>query len=316
MVSGAFARKHIRILICLSFACFCYIFSAQIIDGSTQALAQFPELNNIIAAVPGKHTLLPFKLSPLPLGSIKPTGWLKDQMQLMADGLAGHEYDFYDYVIHSKWLGGDKEYSALNEGFPYWFNGLVPLAYGLNDDRLKRQVHTAAQHVIDHQADDGWLGPEEDSDRLLWARFPLCLGLIQLAEANTTWFEPIVESLHKFNSLLNALLIDDGLTYVRQSAGDWRFSIFTWGRVRNADMIITLQWLYEHYPSNRSAMILDNMRFLHDYGLKWENWYAQDAYFGRGMHRDLYSLPENDTLPYYHYQHGVNVAQGGCKRCL
>lgn len=78
-------------------------------------------------------------------------------MQLMADGLAGHEYDFYLYVKDSSWLGGDQEYSDLNEGFPYWFNGLVPLAYGLNDDTLKRQVQDAANYVLQHQADDGWL---------------------------------------------------------------------------------------------------------------------------------------------------------------
>lgn len=51
-------------------------------------------------------------------------------------------------------------------------------------------------------------------------------------------------------------------------------------------------------------------RYLHDYGLKWENWYDETSYFGRQMDHNLYDLPQSETEPYYHYQHAVNVAQG------
>lgn len=64
------------------------------------------------------ESLVPFTFAPLPLGSITPNGWLRDQLQLMADGLAGHEHDFYKYVKDSTWLGGEEEYSDLREGTP------------------------------------------------------------------------------------------------------------------------------------------------------------------------------------------------------
>lgn len=196
--------------------------------------------------------------------------------------------------------------------FPYWFNGLVPLAYGLGDQRLKQQVHSTAQYVLNHQADDGWLGPEVGQPaRSLWGRFPLCLGLVQLAEANSTWTTPIVNSLHKYTTLMHAMLEANGTGYINQgpplklSADNW-----SWGRVRSQDMIMTLQWLYEKHRGNMSDVLLNSMKLLHRYGLNWEDSYNEAAYFGRGLDEDLNLLPFDLTDNNYPFEHGVNVGQG------
>ncbi|KAF2215515.1 hypothetical protein CERZMDRAFT_36075 [Cercospora zeae-maydis SCOH1-5] len=264
----------------------------------------------------GQSALLPLELKPLPLGSIKPAGWLRNELQLMSEGLAGHEHDFYDYVAHSLWLGGDKEYSGLNEGFPYWFNGIVPLAYGLDDERLKEQVRSSVQTVFEAQQDDGWLGPEKNvEDRNLWARFPFFLGLIQLAEADGSWTQPVVEKLHAFVPLMNSMLKDDFAGYYPEkdrktcSIGNCGSN---WGRIRMQDCMITLQWLYEYHPGNQSQMLLDNMKLLHDAGLNWEAWYTEDEYFGRGFDKDQWITNPHGTHddPDFPFQHGVNVGQG------
>ena len=123
--------------------------------------------------------VVPFKYNALPLGSIKPLGWLHDQLSLSANGLAGHEWDFYRFVNDSTWTGGEYEYSGLRETAPYWFNYIVPLAYALDDARLKAQARAFLDHVLATQHDDGWLGPETTKEtRGLYTRFLVLAGMI------------------------------------------------------------------------------------------------------------------------------------------
>lgn len=285
--------------------------------GSLTSILKAPLALNTSAIIATSHTksaLLPLTFKPFPLGSIRPAGWLRNELRLMSDGLAGHERDFYKYVAHSVWLGGDQDYSGLNEAFPYWFNGLVALAYGLDDERLKQQVTTSLQTVFDNQQEDGWLGPEKTTrDRNLWARFPFFLGLIQLAEADSAWTQPVVEKLHVFVRLMDRMMKDNYTGYNPPndncSPGNCGSD---WGRVRMQDGMITLQWLYEHHPANQSRLLLDNMRYLHEGGLNWESWYTEEVYMGRLFDKDFNVVNPHGTYddPNFPFEHGVNVGQG------
>lgn len=106
------------------------------------------------------------------MGSITANGWLKTELETSAAGLGGHLYDFYRFVANSSWIGGDQEYSDLNEALPYWVNALVPLAYTTQDERLKAQVHDIVDNVLSRIQPDGWIGPEtlESRERMIWAR--------------------------------------------------------------------------------------------------------------------------------------------------
>lgn len=214
-------------------------------------------------------------------------------MELMADGMAGHEYDFYPIVRSSPWLGGRSEYSALNEGFPYWFNGLVPLAYGLDDPRLKAQINNATDYVLAHQPANGWLGPETTYDSSsTWARFPFMLGLMQLVQADLTHASHIIPAMHNFVKLMHTLLLD----------GEFQREV--WGPARYADMIICLQWLYEKYPENNQQTLLETMQRLRGHGLDWAGYYTEQNY----LFEDLDTMA--DTSAVFPYTHAVNVAQG------
>lgn len=138
-------------------------------------------------------------------------------METEAAGLAGHLYDFYSFVHKSSWLGGDYEYSGLNEAFPYWLNGIIPLAYSLDDQRLKDQVHDATDYVLENMiADDGWIGPEKGGYRLLWARTLIFFAWTNLVDANATYEEPIVTAMHNFNDLMHTMLKNNGTGLVQQ----------------------------------------------------------------------------------------------------
>lgn len=227
-------------------------------------------------------------------------------MQLSADGLAGHLHDFFRYVAQSSWTGGAQEYSALNEGFPYWFNAMVPLAYGLDDDRIKSQVHDAVTYVLSHQQSDGWLGPEVGHQKNFWARYPFFLGLINLVEADSSYRSQVLDALHKFNNLMNSMLHDNYTGYLYQNNDTVGAFDTSWGRVRVCDMLITLEWLLENDPRNQTSVILDNANLLIDQQLDWASWYVQGVY----PTVDLSTLPVEQTQAQYWFEHGVNVGQG------
>src|ERR1700712_5919093 len=88
-----------------------------------------------IADDPNKNATNNYFVKPiyeeLPLGSIKPQGWLHDQLEIMRDGTTGHLDEVYAKLKNDNgWLGGNGDGW---EETPYWLDGAVPLAYLLDD---------------------------------------------------------------------------------------------------------------------------------------------------------------------------------------
>ena len=79
--------------------------------------------------------LYPNRFIELPLGSIKAEGWLKTMLVSQAEGATGHLDELYPQVMGERngWLGGDGDQW---ERGPYWIDGLLPLAYILEDEKL------------------------------------------------------------------------------------------------------------------------------------------------------------------------------------
>ncbi|MDR3574967.1 MAG: hypothetical protein P4L50_13980, partial [Anaerolineaceae bacterium] len=69
------------------------------------ASAQEPLLT--ASAFKDRAPLISSAFYSLPLGSIRPRGWLKDQLEIQANGLSGHlDETWPDVGPNSSWLGG------------------------------------------------------------------------------------------------------------------------------------------------------------------------------------------------------------------
>ena len=113
--------------------------------------------------IPNRSPLSESRYMELPLGAIKPEGWLKLQLQAQVTGLTGHLDEVYPNVVGARnaWLGGDGD--AWERG-PYWIDGLLPLAYILDDGNLKAKAQVWVEAILGSQKEDGYFGPDIDRD--------------------------------------------------------------------------------------------------------------------------------------------------------
>ncbi len=207
------------------------------------------------APVPNRAPLQANAFNLLPLGSVKPTGWLLRELQIQANGLSGHLDDFWpDVGPNSGWLGGTGE--SWERG-PYFLDGLVPLAFLTGDERLIAKAKKWVDWTLEHQQADGWIGPASMSD--WWPNYVMLKVLTQYQEATG---DPRVIPLMQKYFAFQARHLDD------RPLKDW--AIFRWH-----DEVLSILWLY-----NRTGdkSLLDLARRMHDLGYDWEAQFADFQY--------------------------------------
>ena len=222
----------------------------------------------------------------LPVGSVRPLGWLRSQLRLQADGLTGHLDEFWPSVRDSRWIGGEAE--GWERG-PYWLDGLIPLAFALDDAHLKAKAQRWIDYILAHQHDDGWLGAREDEhegEGLAqldpWPLFVLFKALTQWQEATND--ERIVPAMLRGARCIHRLLRDEPLR--------------SWAKLRWADLVLSLQWLHEQ---TGDAQMLELAHLAHDQGFDWNAYFEDFRYTQKTNHEQL---GEEIGLPL----HGVNNA--------
>jgi hypothetical protein len=248
---------------------------------STSTLKSVP-----LAIVRNRAPLVPNAFYFLPLGSIRPAGWLKNQLQIQANGLGGHlDETWADVGPDSGWLGGKGE--SWERG-PYFLDGLAPLAWTLKDDRLKAKAQRFIDWTLDHQAPNGMIGPASNND--WWPRYVMLKALTQYQEfSGDPRVIPVMDRYFRYQlAELPARPLRD------------------WSKFRWQDELLSVIWLYNR---TGSAYLLDLARLLHAQGHDWMAQFA-DFKFTRKITPDFIKLDEDHGLRDISLStHGVNNGQ-------
>ena len=241
-------------------------------------------------------------LSPLSLGSIQPEGWLKKQMEAQAKGITGKLRKIWPDVGNGcAWLGGEGDGW---ERAPYYLDGLVSLAWGLDDEELKKSAMDYIEWILASQREDGWFGPEKNDD--YW---PLMICLKALYQYFTATLDKRV-----------LLFMDKFFRYEYKNLSEK--PLRGWACARGGENMLAALQLYNitgqkyliELCKKLKAQTLDWPNIFHTFpniqpmsrSLNWER-------LSEALKEETEGLKGTDQpyfSTYYHQSHVVNVAMG------
>ena len=205
----------------------------------------------------------------LPLGAIKPRGWLLDQLQTMRDGSTGRLDEIHPKIMNDNgWLGftGDGW-----EETPYWLDGAVPLAHLLDDPKLKAKVIRYINWTLNNQRPSGYFGPltkqelekgvEITPDNCAagedwWPKMIMLKVLKQHFEATN---DPRVIPFMKRYFAYQAKALDNC------TLGKWT----EWAASRGTDNAMIVHWLYS---ITKDKSLLDLAAKIESQSFQWSEW--------------------------------------------
>lgn len=227
----------------------------------------------------------------LPLGSIRPQGMLLEMLSRQRNGLTGCMDSIYSVVCGDRngWLGGTGD--GWERG-PYWIDGLLPLAYILDDQTLKERALKWVEWSLNNQREDGNFGP-----------MPLPENYIKLSgvqqELRDDWWPKMVmlkvlqqyymatEDIRVINFMIRYFKYQHE-TLPKYPLGHWTF----WANRRGSDNLAIVYWLYN---VTKERFLLDLGELLHQQTYDWT---------------EVFSSNKIRMLNPYPSLHCVNVAQG------
>ena len=232
-----------------------------------------------------KPGLIETPYQELPLGAIKAKGWLHEMLIRQKNGATGNLDELYHLMSQRNgWLGGDGDQW---ERGPYWIDGLLPLAYILNDKTLIAKVKPWVEWSIKSQTADGYFGPSKD--------YPEENGL-QRDNSRDWWPKMVMLKILKqyYTATNDARVITFMTNYFKyqlkelpnKPLDNWTY----WAKYRGADNLMVVYWLYN---ITGDKFLLDLGELIHKQSFDFTN-----AFLNTRMLQQMGSI------------HTVNLAQG------
>ena len=263
--------------------------------GNEQEIVGGNYLNN-------RQPLLQKDYIELPLGAIRAEGWMQDQLVRMKEGMTGHLDKVYEPVMGARngWLGGDGD---VWERGPYWIDGLLPLAYILNDEALKEKIKPWVEWTLASQKPDGYFGPDtdrtpepglqRDNARDWWPKMVMLKVMQQYYSA--TEDTRVLDFFTKYFKYQLAELPKTPL-------GHWTF----WGEQRGGDNLMMVYWLYN---ITGDKFLLDLGELIHRQTFNWTDIFLNQDHLSQQHSLHCVNLGQGFKEPVVYYQQNKDPKQ-------
>lgn len=172
----------------------------------------------------------------LPIGSIKPGGWLKNALNLQKNGLTGNlgEISIWLSKEDNAWLHKDGKGKYGWEELPYWLKGYANIGYMLNDSKMISEAKFWLNAAIENQRENGDFGPlveKGEGKRDLWTNMPMLWCL---------------QSYYEYSGDKRVIAMMTKYFKWQLSIPDDKLLEDYWEKSRGGDNIISIYWLYNH----------------------------------------------------------------------
>ncbi|MGN6247913.1 MAG: beta-L-arabinofuranosidase domain-containing protein [Ginsengibacter sp.] len=189
-----------------------------------------------------KAPLEPLSFIKLPVGTIKPGGWILKYLELQRDGLTGQLGTISGWLEkkNNAWFSGTGKGDHGWEEVPYWLKGYGDLAYILHDEKMINETKSWLEKVFQSQHADGFFGPGEvvyDQQNNIVKIPDLWPNMIML------W---CMQSYYEYSNDPRVITLMQKYFRWENKVPDSLLLRTYWENSRGGDNLYSIYWLYDH----------------------------------------------------------------------